>query len=307
MPHISRLSDAPAREAWPHEALDFTPWLAENLDHLSDVLGIPLELEGTEVAVESFSADILARNGHNDTRVLVENQLATTDHSHLGQLMTYLAGLDVHTVVWIATDFREPHLSAIKWLNEHTSEGFSFFAIKLRVVRIGDSPLAPILDVVERPNTWERQVQAAVSPKSGQITEIGQFRKDFWDAYLERHPGDRDIGATESAASNLKLKVSASSPVTASLWVGKNRGVGLFLRGPRGSISENIRDQLAPLQDALEQTLGVSMNPNLKYGQFFEQEASFDLSERQNWIAAIDWLHEKARTYYEALETLDQS
>lgn len=156
---FDRLTDLPLRDAWRHEALDFTPWLAQNIDHLSDAIGMPLELTGTEVAVESFSADILARNPMDDSVVLIENQLDTTDHTHLGQIMTYLAGLEAQTVIWIAPKFREPHLSAIRWLNKHTADGFSFFAVKARVLRIGDSPFAPIFEVVEKPNDWERRIR----------------------------------------------------------------------------------------------------------------------------------------------------
>jgi hypothetical protein len=145
---FDRLVDLPLREAWKHEAHEFTPWLAQNIDHLSEAIGVPLELTGTEVAVETFSADILARNPMNDSIVLIENQLEMTDHTHLGQIMTYVAGLEAQTVIWIAPSFREPHLSAIRWLNEHTADGFAFFAIKARVVRIGDSPFAPIFEVV---------------------------------------------------------------------------------------------------------------------------------------------------------------
>ncbi|MGR3703781.1 MAG: hypothetical protein ACU0A4_16995 [Paracoccaceae bacterium] len=159
---FGRLVDLPLRDAWKHEAHQFTPWLADNIDHLSDAIGIPLELTGTEVAVETFSADILARNPMDDSIVLIENQLETTDHTHLGQIMTYLAGLEAQTVVWIAPAFREPHLSAIRWLNEHTADGFSFFAIKARVVRIGDSPYAPIFEVVEKPDKWLRKLQTEV-------------------------------------------------------------------------------------------------------------------------------------------------
>jgi hypothetical protein len=157
---FGRLIDLPLREAWKHEALQFTPWLAQNIDHLSDAIGLPLELDGTEVAVDTFSADILARNPMDDSRVLIENQLEQTDHTHLGQIMTYLAGLDAQTVIWIAPAFREPHLSAIRWLNEHTADGFGFFAVKARVVRIGDSPFAPIFEVVEKPDLWQRQISA---------------------------------------------------------------------------------------------------------------------------------------------------
>ena len=86
--------------------------------------------------------------------------------------MTYLAGLDAQVIVWIATQFTEPHLAAIKWLNEHTVEPFAFFAVKLRVVRIGDSLRAPIFEVAERPNTWERQMQAAPREAPGRLRDI---------------------------------------------------------------------------------------------------------------------------------------
>lgn len=51
---FGRLIDFPLCEAWKHEAHQFTPWLADNIDHLSDAIGIPLELTGTEVSVETF-------------------------------------------------------------------------------------------------------------------------------------------------------------------------------------------------------------------------------------------------------------
>ena len=127
---LGRLKNVNLREAWSHEAQDFTPWLAENLDRLSTAIGIPLELEGQEVSVESFSADILARNPQNDSRVLIENQLEQTDHTHLGQILTYLAGLEAQVVIWVASSFRDPHISAVQWLNDHTVAPFAFFAVR---------------------------------------------------------------------------------------------------------------------------------------------------------------------------------
>lgn len=158
---FGRLEDLVPRDAWGHEAHAFTPWLAENLHSLTDAVGMELELTGQEVPVERYAADILARNVADDTLVLIENQLEDTDHTHLGQIMTYLAGLDARTVIWISPKFREPHLSAVRWLNEHTVDGFSFFAVRLRIVRIGASPMAPVFEVEEKPNGWERQLSAA--------------------------------------------------------------------------------------------------------------------------------------------------
>ena len=188
---FSRLIDLPPREAWANEARAFTPWLSENIDQLGEAIGMRLELTGTEVAVETFAADILARDLMDDTLVLIENQLETTDHTHLGQIMTYLAGLNAHTVVWIAPGFREPHLSAIRWLNEHTADGFSFFAVKLRVVRIGDSPFAPVFEVIEKPNGWEREVRQKAQSEGAAYYDV---KAEFWTEMLARHPELADLG-----------------------------------------------------------------------------------------------------------------
>ena len=126
---FGELKNVNLREVWGHEANDFTPWLAANIERLSKAIGVPMELEETEVDVERFSADVVARNPSDDSRVLIENQLEVSDHTHLGQILTYLAGLEARTVVWIARKFHESHRSAIRWLNDHTVETFAFFAV----------------------------------------------------------------------------------------------------------------------------------------------------------------------------------
>lgn len=146
---ICSLIPVDLRLAWAHEANDFTPWLASNLDRLRAAVGIDLVLEGTEVTVGPFSADILATDALTNERVLIENQLEQADHAHLGQILTYLAGLDARSVIWIAKAFRDEHLSAVRWLNNNTMDDFSFFAVEVSAVRIGDSPVAPLFSVVE--------------------------------------------------------------------------------------------------------------------------------------------------------------
>ena len=105
----NELTPVDLSEVWETEPQHFTPWLAqeENLTLLGETLGIDLELEAQEINIGSFRADLLCKNTVDGSWVLIENQLAPTDHTHVGQLLTYAAGLDASTVIWIARTFPE--------------------------------------------------------------------------------------------------------------------------------------------------------------------------------------------------------
>jgi hypothetical protein len=281
-PRFGTLVDLPPREAWSHEALDFTPWLAANVHLLAQAIGIPLELTDTEVAVDTFAADILARNPMDDTVVLIENQLETTDHTHLGQIMTYLAGLSARTVVWIAPAFREPHLSAIRWLNEHTPEGFSFFAVQLRLVRIADSPYAPIFDVLEKPNGWERRL-TATRQSSQSNSALGDRRSAYWQAYVNRHPSTR---VRVNRGGWISFSPDLAPYLKVVLWIG-NAEAGIFVR-PHSSLPfERFSTWLAPLLPGIEQQLGIANKSG--DGTELGQTIPASLNGQSTWPAAQDW------------------
>lgn len=291
---LGKLEMVPVRNAWAHEAGAFTPWLAQNLDRLGDALGIPLEHVQTEAPVATFSADILARNAGDGSTVLIENQLEDSDHGHLGQIMTYLAGLSAQTVVWIAPRFRDAHLSAIRWLNEHTADPFSFFAVEVRVVRIGDSPLAPVFEVIERPNGWDRSVQQQareVRPPS----DLGEFRKTFWTHFLARCPSEQRYGRAAGNSSRWRAPV-AGFVVAQFLSQGR---VGVFIRGRYGVPAEQTAEELEPYRERLEQMLGAPVNGNNFY---FIKRLAVDTRDPANWDYMSDWLHEQADAYVAALE-----
>ena len=141
---IRKLERLNIREIWPSESQDFTPWLAENLDELGDILGIEMQLDDTEVSVGRYSLDILAVDVRGGAPVAIENQIESTNHSHLGQLLTYSAGIGAQTMIWVATEFTNEHRSALAWLNEYTAEEMRFFGIVVEVVKIGNSDPAPL-------------------------------------------------------------------------------------------------------------------------------------------------------------------
>lgn len=160
---LGRLTPVPLRHIWPHEAQNFTPWLAGNLDALSDALALgELELIGTEHRVGPFAIDVLARTSEGE-QVVIENQLERSDHGHLGQLVTYAAGVGATMIVWVLPELQDEHRSALDWLNEHTDEHVNFFGVVVEAMRIGDSLPAPVFRVEARPNDWQKRVRASSS------------------------------------------------------------------------------------------------------------------------------------------------
>jgi len=146
------------REVWKNEASDFTPWLAENIQSLGDALGLELEVKEREASVGAFSCDLHAVDLASGRTVIVENQLESTDHSHLGQLLTYAAGLEAAVVVWIAKEIRDEHRAALDWLNRKTTSGVDFFAVIPKVFRIDNSKPTYELNLVVAPNEWGKEL-----------------------------------------------------------------------------------------------------------------------------------------------------
>ncbi len=74
------------RNIWPHEALDFTPWLAEedNLALLANAVGLEITINETESSVGDFNVDIYATETGTDRKIIIENQLEDTNYDHLG-------------------------------------------------------------------------------------------------------------------------------------------------------------------------------------------------------------------------------
>lgn len=175
---IDRLVATPLRQLWPHEAVDFTPWLADNIDLLGEALDMTFEEVDTEASVGGFSADLVAVNDQGET-VIVENLLDGSDHRHLGQLITYAAGRGAAYAVLVAESFRDEHRSALGWLNDISRDGFGFFGVEVAAWRIADSPPAPQLSVVVEPDNWRRAVRAADTGRKAIYAQ-------FWAGFLPR-------------------------------------------------------------------------------------------------------------------------
>lgn len=150
------------REVWDKEP-DFTEWLSEqeNLDLLGEEIEISMKLIKTEASVGKFRVDILAEEEISGRKIVIENQLEGTNHDHLGKIITYASGYDAKVVIWVVRDIREEHRRGIEWLNEHTDEETGFFLVKVELLQIEDSNLAPHFNIVVRPNERAKMTKAS--------------------------------------------------------------------------------------------------------------------------------------------------
>ena len=180
-PPLSRMQSVPVREVWPHEASDFTPWLADHIDELGDALGISLKMEETESPVGGRYLDILAVDADSGRPVIIENQLDYSHGDHLSRLLIYAAGKDADVVIWVASEFEEEHWLVLQWLNQRTVTTTRFFGVAVEVWKIDDSSPAPYFRVVASPNDWrKRNIAAGSGPvPPGMRRKYQEFRLEL--------------------------------------------------------------------------------------------------------------------------------
>lgn len=180
---IGKLTEVDVRDLWKHEQYDFSNWLAkeENIKLLDDEIGLTLMDINKEVYIGSYRCDLVAKDETTGQIVIIENQLEATNHDHLGKIITYAAGLDAKTIIWIVKEAREEHKAAIEWLNNNSSEEIGFFLIELHAYKINDSLPAPMFKVVEKPNNFTKTSKQNYSDK--ELNRSQNERLMFWEEF----------------------------------------------------------------------------------------------------------------------------
>ena len=149
MMQLFRMEPVPVRRVWPHEELNFTPWLADHFDYLNDALDLDMKVVGLEQNIPgSGRADIVARCG--DSVVIVENQLGSSDDDHFVRMLHYAARSEAQVVIWIAHGFYPKHREILKWLDESSS--IDIYCVEVSAWSI-DGAVAPMFRRVV-PNDW---------------------------------------------------------------------------------------------------------------------------------------------------------
>jgi len=260
---LSRLKKVDLRTVWENEAYDFTPWLAqaENLDRLGSAIGIELELESTEKNVGPFNADVLCKDTVDDQWVLIENQLGRTDHTHMGQLLTYAAGLNAVTIVWIAKRFSDPHRAALDWLNEITEEGINFFGIEIQLWQIEDSPVAPKFEIISKPNDWTKAISRQARSQ-GELTETKQLQLEYWTEFAEymKEYGERVTPRRPRPQHWMNFAVGRSGCHLAARMNTQDDKLGVELSLNDGEEANGLFNLLQTERDAIEEDIERSLS-----------------------------------------------
>ena len=261
MPDFGVLTKVDPRDVWQREAYDFTPWLAENLSALGQVLGIDLELKGREAPVGAFSLDLLARDLGSNRTVIIENQLYPTDHDHLGKLITYAAGHDAAVVIWISNEIREEHRQAIDWLNQRTVQGIDFYGVIVEILRIDDSKPAYNFRPVAFPNEW-RKTKMTAGSKASSPSERGEAYRAFFqeliDALRDRY---QFTGARAGQPQSWYSFASGVAGITYGLSFAQGQKVRVDVYIDLGDARSNkaVFDGLAKEKASLETVFGESL------------------------------------------------
>ena len=284
------------RTVWPHEALDFTPWLAkeENLAMLADAVGLEITLNETESSVGDFNVDIYATENGTDRKIIIENQLEDTNHDHLGKVITYASGKSADIIIWVVKRAREEHRAAIEWLNNHTDEHIAFFLVEIKLYQIDDSKIAVKFEVVEKPNDWTKEIKRNTSN-----SPTLQARYDYWTAF-------NDYAFKNASFAKMFKKRKASSDHWMILSVGSSACyISLSqIRKYNHVIVEwyilndkKLYHKFYSHKSKIESEIGVE----LEWNELPEKKASrilvykdVDFDDKDSWSEHFDWMMDMA-------------
>ena len=274
------------RSIWPHEALNFTPWVAEN----ADAVGLDITVDETESSVGDFNVDIYASETGTDRKIIIENQLEDTDHDHLGKLITYASGKGADVVIWVVKHAREEHKAAVEWLNNHTDDKIGFFLCEIKLFQIGDSQIAPAFTVVERPNDWTKEIRKTASANSTQ-----QQRLEYWQAFNDYAFSDANFSRifnkrkpTTDHWMDFSIGSSACHIAVSQIQKRKAVDVELYINDDK-----ELFKSLFAHKDEIEK----NMEMELEWKELPERKASriliektVDLDDRATWPEQFDYI-----------------
>lgn len=254
------------RSMWEDEALDFTPWLACNLNLVGNLIGKNLEFKKREKKIASFLfLDILAKDADTGDLIAIENQLEWSDTDHMGRLIAYSTILNARVAIWVAPEFTHEHAEVLRRLNEWTRDDIEFYGIKVEVFRKSPNldPEPRFLKVVY-PGGWDRE--NILPPDPPAPPQIQKFT-DFFEPLINKL---RDTGFASERPIRMFDHTDRHFPsiendgiwYAASLERKNDAWVTVHIRNDDNEVTKNLYDQLEADKDRIEACIEADPTPD---------------------------------------------
>jgi len=300
---LGTLETVDLRTIWPHEALDFTRWLAEpkNIQELCNELEIEIGEIKVEEATGRYNADIVGLETKTQKKIIIENQLESTDHKHLGQIITYAAGLDASIIIWIAQNYNDEHKAAIDWLNRNISADIKFFLIQVELWKIGNSMPAPKFNIISQPNDWAKTINSAALSEKGSVSELKLQQQQFWYAFKEYAKNDPStilrLGRTPRPQHWYTISFGTSKADLSLTFNSKQKQVGceLYIKDD-GSIYQAILQHKRDVELELGTDLDWMDLPDSTACRIVKYKMG-DPTDENKWPEYFQWLKENAEKF----------
>ena len=301
---LEKIKNIDLRKFWKREASDFTTWLAqeENLSMLSEEINVELQLIQTEASVGNFKVDIYAKEETTGKNVIIENQLESTDHDHLGKLITYASGLDAEIIIWIVKDVRDEHKKAIDWLNENTDEKLNFFAIKMELWQIENSPYAPKFQIISQPNNWAKIAKRTTAQT--ELTDRQLLLLDFWRKFKEYADSNNSILKLKTPAPNYWNNIFIGNSVRIQLTIRRLNQINCDIYIPKSKeLLDKLEEQKASIEKELNMKLEWSPADNTdnqlrsKIRSRIRKSTKANINNTEKWDEYIQWLENTASKF----------
>ena len=172
------------REKWPKEAEDFTPWLKENLELVSNCTGFELRQLGKEVPAAGGRADIVAWETKSKTKVVIENQIGSANARHFQQLVAYGESLEARIRIWVASSFSDKFRRLASEENkkgESNPKGSIYYFLRICYSKEAEKQTILSLDLAPNQAQIEKVMLTETKRESREM-----LKEEFWGQWRRR-------------------------------------------------------------------------------------------------------------------------
>ena len=305
-PELGKKESFGLKTHFKNEPFHFTPWLAYNLDEISKVFNVELINPSTEQPSENFKVDIEAEL-EDGSKVVIENQFGSSDHDHLGKIITYRTAHDAKVAIWIVEEARQEHIDSINWLNE-TDNGCDFYLLEAKLIKIENSPLALDLNKIAGPSNEIREKGKIRSKDARRF----KMREKFWEVILNEFKNDSSSNIFKNnkpSGSDYINSPTGISGVSWSLMITQSYVTGrIYIDGGKGSNADNrdILNKFKKSRDSIEKSFGRSLEWNDNNG-CRATTISYQLpggwgDPEEKWPELANQIHETYKRFISALK-----